>query len=84
MSMSKFIPTPMAAMMPMDDGSQPAAYGLDYGNNDVPSGFADSLAHGIDFDTPGVSLFAVALGYAHEQLAAQAQAEFATGKHTLH
>jgi hypothetical protein len=71
-------------MMSMDDGSQPTAYGLDYGTADVPTGYAASLAHGIDFNTPGVSPLAVALGYAHEQLAAQAQAEFAAGGHTLH
>ena len=84
MSISKFIPNPLAAMMSMADGSQPTTYGFDYGTSVVPTGYADSLAHGIDFDTPGASFFGVALGYAHGQLAAQAQAEFATGSHTLH
>ena len=60
-----------------------AGYGL-FGAADVPTGYADSLAHGIDFDTPGASIFGVVFGYAHQQLAEQAAAEFATGGHTLH
>lgn len=82
MSMSKFIPNPLAALMSMADTTQPGDYG--YGSADVPTGFADSLAHGIDFNTPGFSGFAVAFGYAHQQLAEQAAAEFASGAFTLH
>lgn len=72
----------LAAQSPTTD--QPTTYGFDYGTSVVPTGYADSLAHGIDFDTPGASFLGVALGYAHDQLAAQAQAEFAAGGHTLH
>lgn len=76
---------PMAAALSNHDPDAPAlnGYGL-FGAADVPTGYADSLAHGIDFDTPGASIFGVVFGYAYQQLAEQAAAEFATGGHTLH
>lgn len=76
---------PMAAALSNHDPDAPRlGFGLFGGTADVPTGYADSLAHGIDFDTPGASIFGVVFGYAHQQLAEQAAAEFATGRHTLH